>query len=260
MEISMTEDAAKEPQSFGKEMWDLIVVVVEALLIAVVIRTFIFGLVVIPSGSMIPTLYIGDYLYVTKYAYGYSKHSFPFSSGPFSGRILGVEPKLGDIVVFRGADLKTDFIKRLIGLPGDKVQMINGVLHINGKMVEKKQVADHIETSQYGKQHNVPQFIETLPNGVRHNTLDAGFFPTADNTNVFEIPKGHYFMVGDNRDNSNDSRYQESVRMVPFENIIGRADYLLLSVAMPGSFLKFWSWPEYMRTDRMFQSLSKVVE
>lgn len=256
----MTEDNAAETQSFAKELWDLIKVIVEALLIAVVIRTFIFGLVIIPSGSMIPTLLVGDYLYVTKYAYGYSKHSFPFSAAPFSGRIFGQEPKLGDIVVFKAADKKTDFIKRLVGLPGDKIQMIEGALYINGKAVSKTKVADHKSDDPMNGNGVTAQFLETLPNGVKHNTLDAGLIPQADNTNVFEIPKGHYFMVGDNRDNSNDSRFQDKVRMVAFEDIIGRADFLLFSFKNQGAFLKFWQWPDTMRTDRMLQSLSTIVE
>ena len=255
----MTDKPTDEPQSFGKEMWDLIKVVVEALLIAVVIRTFIFGLVVIQSASMVPTLLVGDYLYVTKYAYGYSKHSFPYSAAPFSGRIFGVEPKLGDIIVFKAADKKTDFIKRLIGLPGDRIQMVDGVMHINGKAVPKVKVADFAEPLRGGRTGVVSQFVETLPNGVKYNTLDYGI-TGADNTNIFEIPKGHYFMVGDSRDNSNDSRFQDKVRMVAFEDIIGRADFLLLSIANEGSFLEFWNWPDNLRIDRMFQSLDNIVE
>lgn len=255
----MSEDSKPETKSFGKEMWDFGKVIVEALLIAAVIRTFIFGLVVIPSASMVPTLLIGDYLYVTKYAYGYSKHSFPFSAAPFSGRIFGTEPKLGDIVVFRGADKKTDYIKRLVGLPGDKIQMIEGVLHINGRSVPKVKIADFVETDKYGNQKTVQRFLETLPNGVKHNSLDYGD-TRADNTNVFEIPSGHYFMMGDSRDNSNDSRFQDSVRMVAFEDIVGRADFVLLSLANGGSFLEFWNWPDNIRTERMFTSLDKVIE
>ncbi|PCI88679.1 MAG: signal peptidase I [Hyphomicrobiales bacterium] len=255
----MSEDSTQNTKSFGREMWDLIKVIVEALLIAAVIRTFIFGLVVIPSASMVPTLLIGDYLYVTKYAYGYSKHSFPFSAAPFSGRIFGTEPKLGDIVVFRGADKKTDYIKRLVGLPGDKIQMIEGTLHINGRSVPKVKIADFVETDKYGNKKTQQRNLETLPNGVKHNTLDYGS-TRADNTNVFEIPSGHYFMMGDSRDNSNDSRFQDSVRMVAFEDIVGRADFVLLSLANGGSFMEFWNWPDNIRTDRMFTSLDKVIE
>lgn len=255
----MSDESAPENQSFFKEMWDLIVVVVEALLIAVIIRTFIFGLVFIPSASMVPTLLIGDYLYVTKYAYGYSKHSFPFSAAPFSGRIFGTEPELGDVVVFKGADKKIDYIKRLIGLPGDKIQMIDGVLHINGKSTDKFEAPEYEETDKFGNVKTVKRYVETLPNGVKHNTLDYGE-TRADNTNIFEIPKGHYFMMGDSRDNSNDSRFQDSVRMVAFEDIIGRADFLLLSLANNGSFLQFWNWPENLRTDRMFKSLDNIIE
>ncbi|MGL1920107.1 MAG: signal peptidase I [Hyphomicrobiales bacterium] len=255
----MADETSKETQSFAKELWDLVVVVVEALLIAVVIRTFIFGLVVIPSASMVPTLLIGDYLYVTKYAYGYSKHSFPFSAAPFDGRIFGAEPKMGDVIVFKGAAKKIDYIKRLVGLPGDKVQMIDGVLHINNKAIDKVAAPDFTEKDKFGNISVVKRYVETLPNGVKHNSVDYGN-TRADNTNIFEIPKGHYFMMGDSRDNSNDSRFQDKVRMVAFEDIIGRADFLLLSLDNNSAFWKFWKWPENLRTDRMFTSLDNIVE
>lgn len=251
-------DVIKVKKSMAREMWELIVVVVQALLIALVIRTFIFGLVTIPTASMVPTLQVGDYLYVTKYAYGYSKHSFPYSAAPFSGRVFGVEPKLGDIVVFKGTD-NIEYIKRLVGLPGDKIQVIDGVLHINGVAAPQKRIADFVETSKLGGQKTVERYVETLPNGVAHNILNYGDIG-ADHTSIYEIPEGHYFMMGDSRDNSNDSRYMDVVRMVPFEDLIGRADFLLLSFANGSSFWEFWNWPANLRTDRVFQSLENYVE
>lgn len=249
----MTEVIIEKPKSIFKEIWELVSVVVQALLIALVIRTFIFAFVVIPTGSMVPTLLIGDYLYVSKYAYGYSKHSFPYATLPFEGRIFGSAPDLGDIVVFKGAD-NVDYIKRLIGLPGDKVQMLNGILHINGLAALQEKQNNFKETDKYGNQKTVERFVETLPNGLQHNVLNYGN-TRADNTSIYEIPQGHYFMMGDSRDNSNDSRFQDVVKMVPFEDFIGRADFTLLSFANGGSFWKIWNWPKNLRTDRMFQSI-----
>ncbi len=255
----MTDKTSEDTKSFGGELWDFIVSLVQILLVVLVVRSLIFMLVLIPSGSMIPTLLVGDYLYVTKYAYGYSKHSVPFSAIPFSGRIFGVEPTLGDIIVFKAADKKTDFIKRLVGLPGDLIQMKNGVLFINNKAVSKKPVTNFSELDIYGNVTITEQFVETLPNGVKYNSLDAGI-TELDNTNVFEIPKGYYFMMGDNRDSSSDSRLQTLVKMVAFEDIIGRADFVILSFENQGSFYQFWKWPQTLRTDRMFQSLEKIIE
>lgn len=257
-------ELAVEKKSLGREIWELIKVVLEALAIALVLKSFVFTLVFIPTASMVPTLWVGDYLYVTKYAYGYSKHSVPFSALPITGRIFGVEPKLGDIVVFKGADLKTDYIKRLVGLPGDEIQMIDGILQINGKAVNLVKARDFEETDRYGNVKTVSRYIETLPNGVTHQVLDYGN-ARADHTNIYHIPAGHFFMMGDSRDNSNDSRFQDVVRMVAFEDIIGRADFVLLSFAhnsdsWGGVFWEFWDWPQNLRTERMFKSLDDIIE
>ncbi len=259
MLMNKTNIAIKKP-SLLREVWDFVRLVGEALLIALFIRTFIFGLVFIPTGSMIPTLLVGDYLYVTKYAYGYSKYSFSPFTPPFSGRIFGVEPKLGDIVVFKGEDKIVDYIKRLVGLPGDKVQMKNGVLYINQQQVHKTRIADFELDASNGNKFTVKRYVETLPNGLKHNTLDIGDIPRSDNTEVFIIPEGKYFMMGDNRDNSGDSRFQNSVAMVGFEDIIGRADFLVLSFKSGTSFTQVWKWFDDFRTERMFKSLYSVVE
>lgn len=260
----MTDEMTIKKKSLPREMWELIKVVVQALLIALVFRSFVFTLVFIPTASMVPTLLIGDYLYVSKYAYGYSKHSAPFSALPFDGRIFGVEPKLGDIVVFKGADKTTDYIKRLVGLPDDKIQMIDGILQINGKAVRLIKTSDFDEADKNGNVKTVGRFIETLPNGVAHQVLNYGD-KRADHTDIYQIPAGHYFMMGDSRDNSNDSRFQDVVRMVAFEDIIGRADYIFLSFAdssdtWGGVFWEFWNWPQKLRTERMFQSLTTFIE
>ncbi|PCI87296.1 MAG: signal peptidase I [Hyphomicrobiales bacterium] len=256
----MISETKTKNKNMPREIWELIKVVVQALLIALVVRSFIFTLVFIPTASMVPTLLIGDYLYISKYAYGYSKHSVPFSALPVVGRIFGVEPKLGDIVVFRGVDQTTDYIKRLVGLPGDEIQMVDGVLQINGKAVGLVKVSDFDETDAYGNVETVGRYIETLPNDVAHQVLNYGNV-RADHTGVYHIPEGHYFMMGDSRDNSNDSRFQDVVRMVAFEDIVGRADFILLSFAHSsdswgGVFWEFWNWPQNLRTERMFQSLA----
>lgn len=234
-------------------LWETIKVVVQALLIALVIRTFLFQPFNIPSGSLIPTLLIGDYLFTSKYSYGYSKHSIPFSPPLFSGRVLGAEPKLGDIAVFKTpTDNSTDFIKRVIGLPGDKVQMVNGILHINGKAVERKRVEDFETTDSYNHPTKVAQYLETLPNGVTHKVIEAdGDTGYWDNTNLYTVPAGHYFMMGDNRDRSADSRDPAVVGYVPFENFVGKAQIIFFSIDEHSSAWKVWEWPWSVRWNRI---------
>ncbi len=233
-------------------------VILQALLIALVVRSFLFQPFNIPSGSLIPTLLIGDYLFVSKYSYGYSKHSFPFSPDIFSGRIWGSAPKRGDIAVFKlPRDGSTDYIKRVIGLPGDKIQMIEGRLYINGKIVPREAVEKMKTSDAYGHQTAVPTYRETLPGGVSHILIerdgDTGFF---DNTNVYEVPAGNYFMMGDNRDNSTDSRVppdQGGVGFVPLENFVGRAEVIFFSVEEGEEGWQFWKWPWTVRWSRLFQ-------
>jgi len=249
---------------------DTIKTVVYALLLAGIIRTLFFQPFWIPSGSMKDTLLIGDFLFVNKMAYGYSRYSCPWAMCPFSGRILGSEPKRGDVIVFRHPVNGSDFIKRLIGLPGDRVQVRDGILYINGEKVPQK--PDGVFHEVYDKQGpmghlprcgNGPvglggdctksRSVETLPGGRTHavlNISDGGF---ADNTPVFEVPPGHYFFMGDNRDNSEDSRFAQTVGgvgFVPFENLIGRADRVTFSSAGK-SMLAFWTW----RSDRFFKRI-----
>jgi len=236
-------------------LWENIKVIIQALILAMVIRTVLFQPFTIPSGSMMPTLLVGDYIFVNKFAYGYSKYSLPFSPDIFSGRLFGADPKRGDIVVFRfPPNPEIDYIKRCIGLPGDHIQVTDGVLYVNGKPVPK--VADGTFTSDYKLDPgaDVPVFRETLDNGKTYDTLDQSPVSRGDNTREFIVPEGHYFMMGDNRDNSLDSRFD--VGFVPAENLVGRASVIFFSLGNDTSFREIWKWPTNMRWDRLF----KVVE
>jgi signal peptidase I len=242
--------AKKKKESEGESWIETIKTIVYALLIALVIRTFLFQPFNIPSGSMEATLLVGDYLFVEKYSYGYSRYSFPYGLVPFSGRVFGSEPARGDVVVFKfPQDNSTDYIKRVIGLPGDRVQMLNGQLYINDKPVPKVRVADYIEVSD-GIEHAVPQYRETLPNGRSYLVLDRYPQGPGDNTDVYVVPAGHYFMMGDNRDNSNDSR--GDVGYVPAANLVGKAEILFFSTDGSAHFWEFWKWPWAIRYNRMF--------
>ena len=238
-------------------LWETIKVIVQALLIAVVVRTVLFQPFNIPSGSLIPTLLIGDYLFVSKYSYGYSKHSIPFSPGIFSGRIFGAEPKRGEIAVFKlPKDNSTDYIKRVIGLPGDKIQVTGGILQINGQPVKRERIEDYETLDPWSRATKVVQYRETLPNGVSHMIIeregDRGFW---DNTEVYSVPPGQFFMMGDNRDNSTDSRDLASVGYVPFENFVGRAEIIFFSIDEGASAWAVWEWPWTVRWNRMFKPI-----
>jgi len=231
-------------------------VIFHALIIALVIRTFLFQPFNIPSGSMKETLLVGDYLFVSKYSYGYSHYSLPFSPPLFSGRIWASPPDRGDVVVFRlPKDDSTDYIKRVIGLPGDRIQMIDGVLNINGVPVQRERISDFIETEEGSRAQRVKRWRETLPNGVSYTTLDLvdnGFY---DNTPVYQVPAGHYFMMGDNRDNSTDSRVLSAVGYVPVENLVGRDEVIFFSVDKDAAAWEFWKWPWTVRWERLLKLL-----
>jgi signal peptidase I len=250
--------AAEQP------IWDAVKTVAYALLIALVIRAVFVQPFNIPSESMVPTLLKGDYLFVAKFPYGFSRHSLPFSPPIFMGRIFGHTPARGDVIVFKlPSDDKTDYIKRLVGLPGDRIQVIDGVLHINGEAVKRERIEDQVESDSYGGVRRIPQYRETLPNGVSYNTLDSDPNGTYDNTEEFIVPPNHFFMMGDNRDNSMDSRaapnYQYprmgGVGFVPFENLVGRAEFIFFSTDGSASFWELWKWPSAIRYGRLFEGV-----
>ena len=227
-------------------------VVINALIIALVIRTFLFQPFNIPSESMKATLLVGDYLFVSKYSYGYTHYSLPFSPRLFSGRIFGSALKRGDVVVFRlPRDDSVDYIKRVVGLPGDKMQMIDGVLNINGTPVKRERVEDYV-SDEDGVTQRVRQYRETLPNGVSYVTMDLTENGFLDNTQVYTVPPDHYFMMGDNRDNSTDSRVLSQVGYVPFENLIGKAQIIFFSLRDGIHAWEIWRWPWDVRWSRLF--------
>jgi signal peptidase I len=204
-------------------LFDAGVAIFNALLLALAIRTFLYQPFNIPAGSMAPTLNVGDCLFVSKSAYGYSRHSFPFGLAAFPGRVWSGQPQRGDVVVFKlPRDPSMDFIKRIVGLPGDEVQMRSGILHINGVGVPKKEIGEVQRTDELGGVSKYMRHEETLPNGVKHATLDRMADARFDNTAVYKVPPGQYFVLGDNRDESNDSRARNDVGFVPFENLVGR--------------------------------------
>ena len=231
--------------------------VVYAVLIALGIRTLAFEPFNIPSESMLPTLLVGDYLFVSKYAYGYSRHSFPLSHRlpAINGRVFSRQPERGDVAVFKlPRDNSTDYIKRIIGLPGDHVMVRGGVLYINDEPVKRERIEDFY----YRNGYPIPQFRETLPNGVSYSTLDLTPGGAHDNTRVFSIPPGHYFVMGDNRDNSLDSRVerrQSGVGLVPEDNLVGRAELLFFSTDGGARLWEFWKWPAATRFQRFFQRI-----
>jgi signal peptidase I len=246
--------AEKETKQGG--VWETVKVIIEALLIALVFRTFLFHPFNIPSGSMEPTLLIGDYLFVSKFSYGYSRYSFPVDLSFIHGRIWeGDGPKRGDIAVFRPPrEPNVDYIKRVIGLPGDRIQVRDGVLYINDQPVKREAAGEWDGKDRFGRT-GVKEYRETLPNGVSYITLDQTENGPGDNTRVFEVPPDHYFFMGDNRDNSQDSRFLNGpVGFVPSENLVGKAEIIFFSVDGAPAWA-FWEWPWTVRPGRIFELL-----
>jgi signal peptidase I len=248
----MSVEAEETQEKSGVK--DTVRVVIHALILALLVRIFLFQPFNIPSGSMIPTLLVGDYLFVSKYSYGYSRYSFPFGPNLFSGRIWAKEPERGDVLVFKlPRDNETDYIKRVIGLPGDEIQMIHGVLHINGQAAKKERVDDFVARDASGRERHMARYMETLPNGVTYPVLDLVNEGIGDNTDVYKVPEGHFFMMGDNRDNSTDSRFLSEVGYVPFENLVGHAQIIFFSIDEDAAFWQIWKWPTEVRWSRLFQ-------
>jgi signal peptidase I len=242
-------------------LWDTFKTVIYAVLFALVLRTFAYEPFNIPSGSMIPTLLKGDYLFVSKFSYGYSHYSLPFSMKLFSGRVFEGAPERGDVAVFRlPIDDSTDYIKRIIGLPGDRIQVIGGVLYINGEAVRRERINDFVETDFLGRTRETPQYRETLSSGVSYRVLDRQPNGSLDNTPVYAVPEGHYFAMGDNRDNSVDSRVSAErmgVGFIPAVNLIGRAERLFFSSDGTAHIWEVWKWPSAIRFNRLFQSVAE---
>ena len=248
--MTLVQNAGRSPRRWGK-----IALVVVAVTLAIplfspiIFRTFLFQPFYIPARSMMPALLEGDSLFVSKYAYGYSRYSLPLSPRLFSGRIFGSVPERGDVVVFRAPrNDSVDYIKRVIGLPGDRIQMQQGLLYINGVPVQRQRLSDVVgdEPCGTGNGNRIKRWRETLVNGVSHETLDCvdnGFY---DNTRVYDVPAGHVFVLGDNRDNSTDSRVLSAIGYVPVENIVGRAGLIYFS-RKPGTD----GDPSIVRTERI---------
>ncbi len=225
--------------------------IVYAALIAIGIRTVAFEPFNIPSGSMIPTLLVGDYLFVSKFSYGYSRHSMPFSPNLFEGRIWGAMPQRGDVAVFKlPRDTRQDYIKRIIGLPGDTIQVRQGVLHINGAPVRLERLGPFVVEGD-GPRMTVELRREFLPGGRAHLIIEQGDDAPLDNTPVFTVPERHVFAMGDNRDNSLDSRVPSAVGMIPWENLVGRAEFIFFSVDGSARIWEVWNWPFAIRWTRL---------
>ena len=234
--------------------FEILKTVVIAGLIALGFRSFLFEPFNIPSGSMVPTLLVGDYLFVSKASYGYSRYSFPLSIFPFGGRIFADLPQRGDVAVFRQpTDSAVSFIKRVVGLPGDRIQVRSGLLHINDAAVERKYLGRATATNGFLNVY-FSVYEETLPNGAKYLIQERSDDDSYDNTAVFQVPNGHYFMMGDNRDNSRDSR-TTAVGMVPAENLVGRADRLFFSHNGNARIWEFWKWPFAIRYGRIGDSI-----
>ena len=262
LRMRLKTETSKAKGGGGREF---ITIFVHALIIAFVVRVFLYQPFNIPSGSMQSTLLIGDYLFVSKLSYGYSRYTFPFGWNLFSGRIFASPPKRGDVVVFKlPRDPGLDYIKRVMGLPGDRLQVREGIVHINGRPVPRRPVDDFIQViDENGKTRRTRRYEETLPEGVKYFVLDAGQ-TRYDNTREYVVPAGHYFMMGDNRDNSTDSRVppegedgEKGVGYVPFENLVGRADIIFFSLATdePGALrlTRPWTWPFDIRWSRLLR-------
>ncbi|MFQ5984826.1 MAG: signal peptidase I [Alphaproteobacteria bacterium] len=241
--------ARKKPSG----IWETAKTLIYAALIAVAIRTVAYEPFNIPSSSMVPTLLVGDYLFVSKFSYGYSRFSLPFNLPLIPDRIFFTPPQRGDVAVFKlPRDNETDYIKRIIGLPEDRIQVRGGILYINGEPVKRERIEDFVEVKPYGREVRYTQYVETLANGVGYRMLDLTPNGSLDNTLVYTVPPGHYFAMGDNRDNSLDSRVLDGVGFIPAENLIGRAEFIFFSTDGNARLWEIWKWPSATRFGRIF--------
>ncbi len=237
-------------------LWETLKTLIYAVLIALVIRTVAFEPFNIPSGSMIPTLLVGDYLFVSKYSYGYSRHSLPLSLPVIPGRIFSSLPERGDVAVFKlPKDNRTDYIKRIVGLPGDKIQVRRGRLFINGELVPRNKIDPYATLGRFGTTRQIAQYIETLPGGAEHRIIEQSDGDRLDNTGVYTVPPRHVFAMGDNRDDSLDSRVLSEVGFIPIENLVGRAEFIFFSHNSSAYIWEVWKWPGAIRWSRLFQSI-----
>ena len=224
-----------------------------AIFIALIIRSFIAEPFNIPSGSMKPNLLVGDFIFVSKWSYGYSKHSLPFSLPLIPNKILSKIPNRGDVVVFKTPeDNRTDYIKRVIGLPGDKIKIINGNINLNGKNIARKKMKDFFDNDKNTTLKRIRKYKE-FHDSISFDILDIMDNGIADNTQLFEVPDGYFFVMGDNRDNSQDSRFK-TVGFIPFDNLVGKARFIFFSLEN-SRFLEFWKWPKAIRGSRIFKKI-----
>ena len=224
--------------------------IVIAVFIALLIRSFIAEPFNIPSGSMKPNLLVGDFIFVSKWSYGYSRHSLPFSIPLIPFKIFSKMPDRGDVVVFKTPqDNRTDYIKRVIGLPGDKIKIINGEIYLNNKVVIRKKLKDFIDTDENALTKRARKYKEFFDD-TTFDILDIMDNGIADNTQLFEVPKGYFFVMGDNRDNSQDSRFK-TVGFIPVDNLVGKARFIFFSLEN-SRFLEIWKWPNSIRVNRLF--------
>lgn len=248
------EKVDRKPGAGG--YWETIKTILYAILIALAVRTVAFEPFNIPSGSMIPSLLVGDYLFVSKYSYGYSRYALPLSLPLIPDRIFFTPPERGDVAVFKlPADNTTDYIKRIVGLPGDRLQVIRGVLHINGVAVRRERRGDYVYRDESGQIVRAQLYSETLPGGRSHDIIELSDSGPLDNTPIYTVPPGYYFAMGDNRDNSLDSRVSSAVGFIPERNLVGRAEILFFSIESPARIWEIWKWPFVIRLGRFFQSI-----